>query len=638
MICMKKKTSPAGFTLVEMLVAMAVTLLMMAALARSFGFIGDAVRDSRGNVALSSQLLDASTLISSELDRCTVTLEPVIDGEEPPGYLLYSEGPVTDVTSSLFNAGVNADGELVLNDARYGDFDDYLAFTAVAEDGNWFTGKVPRFVLDLKTAELRSDLTYPNDFPGNPLDPVVIRSKYAEIVYFASPEYVDGTLTNDPTINPAFVDTDGDGSGNRLPDRIQLHRRVLLIRPDLNLNNGSLPARTFNENGDTNPGTNYNWFQADPFNASTIAQALYSMAAVHQQCDLSLRRVDQTQNVAANSLADLSRPHNRFAHVRLPGSLVGIAGTTMPLLALGTSQPILANTIAPPLAPVAGETVVTPNVLSGFLRPEFILGNDRTHFPFGNAGLNANSQYGLNWLNRKGEDVLTNNALSFDVQIYDPEVSLFTTSSNLVVGPNDAGYRQALSERIIDQSSSPPVVRQLSQGGFVDLAYPVLAGGSLRGWQARNVDNLSAGPLALSFNIDTRQLLDTPFSGVQSSNIFRLSNTLTRSGRLVSASNQVRIFQPAFDTYTRDYETDGIRQSSGTWIGTQIGTQSPDDPEVVDLGADGLDGDGRFGADDLGEHETTPPFTTKADAIKVTIRIENPSTRQVRQTSVVHRD
>ena len=633
MIHTKNRTSAAAFTLVEMLVAMAVTLLMMAALARSFGYIGEKVRDSRGNLALSSQLVDISSQISNDLKRSTVTLEPVLEGEDPPGYTLYAEGPVTNVTSSIFNAGLDAEDNLVLNGTRYGDFDDYLAFTAVADGNNWFTGKVPRFVLDQKTAELAGNAYSPTNFSGNPLDPIVIRSKYAEIIYFASPEYAAASM-------PDNLQIVLDGVTN-LPTRIQLHRRVLLIRPDLNLSGGMLPAKQFNENGAIGgSGTTYTWFQADSATGSTLEESLYAMAAVHQQCDLSIRRVDRTRGVAANSLADLSKPQNRFAHVRVPGSFVGIGSqTTMPLLALGSPPAILravndgSGTQVAPFLNSSSETVATPSILSGFLRPEFVLGEDKAHSPFGDPMLSdptiRNSVYGINWLNRKGEDVLTNNALALDVQIYDPDVSLFTASSSgLVVGPNDAGYRFALRDQLSGTSM------QQSNGGFVDLAYPVLAGGSLRGWQDRLADTrLGAAVIQInSGSAEARTQLVTPFSGVQASPGLALSDALQRSGRLVSDGSRVRIFQPAFDTYSRFYETDGEQQINGGWSTASI------DPATIDLGADGIDGDGIFGADDLGERETLPPFPTAAEAIKVTVRLENPSTRQIRQSSVIHRD
>ncbi|QDT09471.1 PulJ/GspJ family protein [Planctomycetes bacterium K23_9] len=655
----KKSTA---FTLVEMLVAMAITMLMMAALARAFGFVGEAVKDSRADVEMSGRLVDINARLADELKRCTVSLQPAVETDDPLGYFLYSEGPVTDVTSSVFRATPDADGNLI--DARYGDFDDYLAFTAVAKGNSWFTGKVPRFLLDMKKVDLlpvnqdastTNDVAYdPTQFPGLPLDPIVIESKYAELVYFASPEYVVSSLST----APVFVDDDN----NLLPDRLNLHRRVLLIRPDLVLTS---PTDAVGTEGAlavypvVTGATALRWMRADdwPIGNTTVhttnlapatdpAAWQYGMAGVHQQCDLSLRRrFDATgqhlPTVAANSLSDLSKPHNRFGHIRVPSAAIGGSGsaiTSMPILALGGPPAVLgaattgSDQVPPPLGPVipTGESsVLTPYQFSGFIRPEFVLGTNVAHREV------AGDAWGSE---RLGEDLLTNNALAFDVQIYDPQVTQFSTSNGLVVGPNDSGYRQAVLEKIAAVTSGSTPVRETSQGGFVDLAYPILAGGSLRGWRPRLADSqATATTLAVG---TTNNYLNTPFSGVSqsSTSAYILSDALQRSGRLISdASGNIRLFQPAFDTYTTAYEVDGMLQGA---VPSANGSQWRDvtDISLVDLGADGIDGDVNAGADDVDERETLPPFIDRPEAIRVTIRIENPSTRLIRQASVVHRD
>ncbi|MCM2371759.1 hypothetical protein [Aporhodopirellula aestuarii] len=127
------------------------------------------------------------------------------------------------------------------------------------------------------------------------------------------------------------------------------------------------------------------------------------------------------------------------------------------------------------------------------------------------------------------------------------------------------------------------------------------------------------------------------------------ANSLYRSGRLVTTgANTIALFQPAFDTFTLWYERDGVLQGrvSNSMEGTRWSTTTG---ASADLGADGLDGDGiygggiasvagRYGADDLGERETLPPFTDTPEAINVSVRLENPTTRQIRQASVTIRD
>jgi len=674
-----------GFTLVEMMIAMTVTLILSAALATGFAYVGQSIKDGRGEVQLSNQLRDITDRLRDELRACTVSLDPDRETPEQLGYFLYYEGPLTDATSSLFATDLDDVGELLLSKARYGDFDDYIAFTAVATGDNWFTGKVPRFLLDQRTAEatVETNATFnattdyydPTAFAGNPWDPVVIRSKYAEIVYFASPEWDSATLPN----NPRYTDTDGTnnfGSGAAIesgfPDRLRLHRRVLLIRPDLNMRHGSLRLETWNRRYDSDgDGIGVEFMLADAWPTAIVAPNplgtvnpgaavgdawLYGMGGVHQQCDLSLRReIDAgtlTQRVAANSLADLALPHNRFAHVRVPGNLIGLNAnvTSMPVLALGPPATILSavtNTappvrLAPPPTGADASAAVTPTALSGFLRPEFVLGNDLMHV----------NNVGDSWcLERIGEDLIANNLIGFDVKVFDPQAVSVTTDQGFVVGSNDAAFRQALTSYI-----AAPNTDRLMRGDFVDLAYPVLAGGALRGWGPIRLDRLSATNSPPIFTDAVTQqraigLLSTPFSGLAALGNAGNSYTqsLYRSGKVVTDGMAVRLFQPAFDTYTRYYETDGLIQGyvrpnfpippavvGGGGVGTRWTSSS--DADFVDLGSNGLDDNGFFGIDDSSERETLPPFLTKPTSIQVQIRLENLGNRQIRQASVLHRD
>lgn len=588
-----------GFTLVEMLVAMAVTLLIMASVAKAFAFVGQRVRESRSNLNLSSELRDVTTRMSEEFERCTVTLQPNQGGPDQAGYFLYAEGPCTDATTSIFGATSLVDGQGVASESRWGDLDDYLAFTAVAAPGTWFSGIVPQSVLSGVAADTNS---------------VVIRSRYAEIVYFPSPERDAGGVV---------IDGDADG----IPDRLLLHRRVLLIRPDLNL---SATGGLRNLFGGTDWQT--------------------GLAGVHQICDLSIRRVLSaaglpTIEVAANSLADLSLPHNRFAHVRVPSSVlsVGIAGTSMPILALTEPLAMISGS-TPPLRPVdkggSNANVVLETQYGGFLHPNFVL-----------TGVNGE---------RAGQDVVANNCRGFDLQVFDPTATLYLTSNDLVVGPSDVGYREA----IFDAAATPV------QGGFVDLCYPVLAGGPLRGWQARNVavtanagnpGNASVPDGAANLVNLTR--MQSEFSGLDFTatspnfpgNIGQATYTpsLLRSGRMLINNSQIVLFQPAFDTFTSGYEHDGFLQNrrylntgagrfQGSYWQATASVTNPN-PNLIDLATDGLDNrltilPSTSGVDDLDEQETTAPFLEKPSAIRVSVRLENSNSRLLRQSTITLQD
>jgi len=540
-----RKTSRSGFTLVELLLAMTATLLMMAALARAFAFVGTNIRDNRAEIQLSNELRDITMRIGDELSRCTVSLEPNLGPNDQAGYFMYHEGPVTNATSSIFLTA--ADGSTP--ESRYGDFDDYLAFTAIAPEGTWFSGKVPQGVLDGSGAT----------------NLVTIQSRYAEIAYFVAPDLVTG-----------------DVDANGLPDRFRLHRRVLLIRPDLNNNAGVLPF-------------------------FVLGSGPSPMTAVHQACDLSVRRVlnnngADTNQVAANSLADLTQPHNRFAHVRIlvtssPGNL------SMPVLDLSPSVAVING----PVAPTTGIYATTYGNGTGTLATQYVLGPPPT--TTGAIPL------------RYGEDLALNNILSFDVKVYDETATWFLDpASNLVVGPNDPGYRQVLT-------TTPAF-----NGGYVDLAYGALAGGPLRGSLSLQPDAVTT---TTSPPVDFAGKVASDFSGIDNpgsatANLF--TNSLLRSGRAFGTTGGLQIFQPTFDTFTSAYERDGLEQ---TIVGAgAAGTKWLTTATNPDRGANGLDDNGDSVADDLDERETMPPFLTTPRSIQVSIRIENHSTRQLQQSSV----
>ena len=53
------------------------------------------------------------------------------------------------------------------------------------------------------------------------------------------------------------------------------------------------------------------------------------------------------------------------------------------------------------------------------------------------------------------------------------------------------------------------------------------------------------------------------------------------------------------------------------------------------MGANGIDDDGNGVVDDPNERESRPPYPTPLRGIKVTIRVYEPSSKQVRQMTVV---
>ncbi len=108
----------SGFSLVELLVASALTLVVMAALATLFGDFGRAVSDGRAMVEVNSRLRNAAWRLRQDLAGLTCVPTPLVRVESGQGYFHVIEGPLTT-----------------------GDVDDVLALTT-SSPGAPFTGRL----------------------------------------------------------------------------------------------------------------------------------------------------------------------------------------------------------------------------------------------------------------------------------------------------------------------------------------------------------------------------------------------------------------------------------------------------------------------------------------------------------------
>lgn len=647
----KEKVQRQGFTLVEMLIAMTVTLLMMAGLAQTFSVIGSRIRETTVEVGLSTKLRGVAMQLRNDLEYRTVQNISFDRGQEN-GYFVYYEGPVADATTSFAIGREDV--------SKWGDFDDYLAFTAQAPPGAYFTGSVPQFVLD----QTGSDTT-----------PVTIRSQYAEVIYWVSPTYTETGGAFSIDVIPPLPASGTLPTVVPVPNRLQLHRRVLLIRPDLNVvgtNQIYLPTAY-------QPGA---W-------VNNIANSGWStgLAKIHQMCDLSISRQkqkapsgsigwDQPLNtIQANSLKDLSRPENRFAHVRMPLPTTGIAKTTLPLLALGNPSALAA--LPTPAASGSARANTnpawafgSPHLLAGFLLPDFELGVKQEYqVPQTTATLSSQTTafgYAMpaGWGgDRRGEDVVLDDMLGFDVKLFDRSTTLVmlpgddanpgnnrtganswefmgeANSDDVLISPNDPGFRYFFDGNLdwngTDDSSlaarsaqnhpggaanSDPLL--ISRGSFVDLGYATLRGGNVR---ARMDPMVQAMPANVAGN--SRLLLESEFSGVvyddNTGAIDHLSS-LRLSGKYgySSATGGARWYQPVFDTWAVEY-SEGFPFDYDTTYNTMVWPIPTGTVPTVPIGGE-LDAIG----------SAVPPFQSKPAAIQVTLRIEDKRSRQIRQLTV----
>ncbi len=245
----------SAFTLVELLVAMAVTLILILALSQAFALVGQVVAEGRATIEMAGSLRGVAHRLQEDLDGLTVPVRPWTDPGSALGYFEVIDGPSTDMDW-------NDDGVLA-NDSDavstiLGDIDDVLAFTARSK-GSPFVGQI---------------------------DGVSIQSNLAEIVWWIQ-----------------------NASGNYDPEEpYTIYRRVLLIRPDLP-NDSDNPERDwFFRNDYPRSPDGFDALQNDLQDFFLGANDL-SLRIDHQV--LADGRVQV--HVRANSLADLTHRENRVA-------------------------------------------------------------------------------------------------------------------------------------------------------------------------------------------------------------------------------------------------------------------------------------------------------------------------------------
>ncbi len=169
-----------GVTLVEMLVTIAVLVIIMTILVQIFQAATGAVSGAQAYQALDDQLRRIDGILRADLEGTTAIFTPamneMVDPRPRTGYFEYGENEFAD------NQGE--------------DCDDYIRFTAKAQPGQPFTGRI--WMTPWASRTPGSSCPPPTIVASFP---ITISSDYAEIIYF---------LRN----------------GN-------LYRRVLLILPEL---------------------------------------------------------------------------------------------------------------------------------------------------------------------------------------------------------------------------------------------------------------------------------------------------------------------------------------------------------------------------------------------------------------------
>ncbi|MGA2796727.1 MAG: prepilin-type N-terminal cleavage/methylation domain-containing protein [Thermoguttaceae bacterium] len=161
----------SGYTLVEILVATAITLLLMGAVVQMFGSLGQSITDSRSFLEASEKLNSAAARLQMDLKGVTVKMLPPRNPDDGEGYFEYIEGPAPPqqyiqqgiAANPPYNWDNNPMGiapqpvntDNGQTDSTAGDFDDILMFTT-RSTGRPFVGLADKAVFN--TPVVQSDV------------------------------------------------------------------------------------------------------------------------------------------------------------------------------------------------------------------------------------------------------------------------------------------------------------------------------------------------------------------------------------------------------------------------------------------------------------------------------------------------
>jgi type II secretory pathway pseudopilin PulG len=684
---------PTGFTIVEMLVAITITLVMMAAVVTLFANVSGSVRNRRATVEMSGQLRGVRNVLQQDLQGATCPGTTWQRPESNHGYIELIEGQYREGNASnLIDGKPNATAPIPTNwpptpanpeidhlasnipssnlpfpdpswatdGGGLGDADDILMLT-VRNEHEPFVGRVPNVHDDRK--RLLPFRDWRSDTASSPL---------AEVVWFAieNPGF-NGDPAHDPTSNAFFGE----------PGMRTIYRRTLLVAPWVNPY-----AAVADDSGMFRETTGGGNFKSEPGlvrilpEGISIPLAISAMIAFQDRYDLSVR-LEWDHNIErwkimANTLGDLTKRENRFGHYGFRMAQGGGSGSRYfpyPIVSLGSRyQEKTADVGFVPDPEVGGASaaqafahiqeqtgsVVSYSVPSANYSPTASSNTmfQARPFAFVNAtptnGMPATANAILNdagqvvhvvhgpvplWGTRRGEDVMMTGALAFDVRVYDPGAPLFRhTLTDTVLEPSDQGWRG-------DPSTVGAYLHPDNMGsgaiGTDSAAFPYVGQGAY-------VD--------MGYGYDPRWIAKPQFDyPVYHANLGSPIPPWFFLPRALSDvfGNQLAPGFTVYDTWSFHYENNGVNEDNdevegGDWQinnGNAVGTPS------IDEGTNGFEDFGhyanatpppltlpaiRLGPDDVGERETAPPYDKPLRGVQVIMRVYEPDSRAIRQVRV----
>jgi hypothetical protein len=256
---------------------------------------------------------------------------------------------------------------------------------------------------------------------------------------------------------------------------------------------------------------------------------------------------------------------------------------------------------------------------------------------------------------RTGEDIILTNCIGFDIKAWDPGAPILNVNTGgnyRIVLPGDPGYLRELPTSTLPASPANPVER-VSYGAYVDLNFMGrLAMQSFGANEPQNADVQKK--VAKPSYLNTIQTTGEPEPWFYGAGDHRSGlrghvpdgNDLTvwdnpDSTPSGEALTDVRTWAlpSVYDTWSSHYESDGVNQDNDALA--DEGTNDLDDPVVMDVnnaqfGQHLASGTLDYVADDPDELETSPPYPVALKGLQVKIRVYEPDSQRVRETTVVH--
>jgi len=646
-----------AFTLVEMLIAMAITLVMVGAVVTLFANISNSVRNRRAVIELSGQMRHTRNMLQQDLQGATCNGLVWQRPDENQGYIEIIEGPRREGQASVLVDGIEEnrtgreynpeidhttslipasnvpfpDSTWLTDGGSLGDFDDILMLT-VRNEHEPFVGRAPR--TDGTPSAVRPNASDSLGFPY--WEPTTITSPLAEVIWYAIE-------------NPSETENDEDAAGYfGEPGMRTIYRRTLLIAPWLNPYRYVNPVSgavddTFQLNG-TGPQ-----FTAQPglmrilpanIERDDVSEALACLVAFQEQYDLSVRLEfdplldaanDGRWKIVANTLGDLTKRENRYEHHfyrpngdrEYPFAMIAAGdnyeGTPVRVvldpevrLATSASGPFNAGRANLSTLDDIRDYVSSYRVIATETqgradrqfqsRPYAYLSDTSGTLATARVMLNDQGEivrivHGPVPLSgkRRGEDVMLSDALGFDLRVYDPGAPLFAHRvTETILQPTDPAWLHAyVSNANMRNDGTGRIGNGNNPNNPTSETFPFVGQGAF-------VD--------LGYGFDARRMTWAPayLPELPVPQFVAAFSSATQpwffSARPLSDvyGNQLATGFAVFDTWSLHYENNGLNEdndatltTTGTWVHPYDPSAATHRPSI-DEAVNGLDDSGNY--------------------------------------------